>query len=629
MAGVVIFHASFMRTFRGAGFAVSFFFTLSGFLMGTRLCEQAVNRGRINAAGFWTRRFRRLAPASSIGIGLVLIYTAYFAPTEQLLRIRADVLSALAYVSNIRFALAGRSYVDGNVNPTPVLTFWSLSLEEQFYLVLPIIIALVLWVRSGRSGEEQTRRGPAGGTAKSIAIVSTALFAVCSVWLMVLAQRGARIERLYFSPDGRFGECFAGVALAAWRIHFGGFPAIWRKFAAIAAVPLLAIELYVWYTVDIASEITYRGALPALSLATCVILIACTDRTALARALSIRPLPQLGHYSYGMYVYHWPLILIFAAEPFSFGGWTLGIIAVTVTLLLAMLTYHFIEVPIQQNRLLKAPKFLGISVAVTLALVAATLAATKDPPKGELNFERVVDPAVGASGTDRTVMIVGDSLATNTAQGMFATKPTASAVLDRSTPGCGLAVGERRDQARWVDQAGKCDGEWKASFAADAQSFRPNAALGLWGTQETWDRRVNGKVIPFDSDEGQTLREGEIEEAVVDLLTGTPTVVLLKSPAIDWVGYGAALIEDEDRSVNNPEWIRLWNESLERVADRHPGKVFVLDTNELLSPGNRFSFDVDGVKMRTIDGLHLTEGAQRMLGNWLWAQLDSLDPLDT
>ena len=226
-------------------------------------------------------------------------------------------------------------------------------------------------------------------------------------------------------------------------------------------------------------------------------------------------------------------------------------------------------------------------------------------------------------------MIVGDSLATNTAQGMFATKPTASAVLDRSTPGCGLAVGERRDQARWVDQAGKCDGEWKASFAADAQSFRPNAALGLWGTQETWDRRVNGKVIPFDSDEGQALREGEIEEAVVDLLTGTPTVVLLKSPAIDWVGYGAALIEDEDRSVNNPEWIRLWNESLERVADRHPGKVFVLDTNELLSPGNRFSFDVDGVKMRTIDGLHLTEGAQRMLGNWLWAQLDSLDPLDT
>jgi peptidoglycan/LPS O-acetylase OafA/YrhL len=639
MAGVVAYHASFMRIFRGAGFAVSFFFTLSGFLMGTRLCEQAVDRGRVKAAAFWTRRFRRLLPASTIGLVLVLVYTAYFAPNEQLLRIRADVFSAIGYVSNIRFALAGRSYVDGSLNPTPVLTYWSLSLEEQFYFVLPVIIAVVLWLRSSRSARSpdvasaspssartRARIEPRPGTARAVAWVSTVLFVLCSAWLILLAHRGAPFERLYYSPEGRFGECFAGVALAAWRIHFGGFPETWKRFAAVAAVPLLGIELYVWYTVDIASEITFKGALAALSLATCVILIACSESTLLARALAVAPLPQLGHYSYGMYVYHWPLILILSSEPFGLGGWTLGIAAVSLTVSLAAFTYHWIEVPIQRNRLLRAPKFLGISIAATLALTAGTLAATRGSTKGELNFKRVVDPDVGAADVRLTVMVVGDSLATNTAQGLFATKPSGTAVLDRSTPGCGLAVGERRTEARWVDQAGKCDGEWKTTFRANAEKFRPQIALALWGTQETWDRRVNGKVIPFDSEEGAALREAEIDEAVQDLLSGAPVVVLLKSPAIDWVGYGAALIEDESRSVNNPDWIALWNRSLERVARRYPGKVRLLDTNELLSPGNRFAFSVDGVEMRTFDGLHLTPGAQRMLGNWLWGQFRQLQP---
>lgn len=638
MAAVVIYHASLLSHVRGAGFAVSLFFTLSGFLMGTILISELVETGNVRVLRFWGRRFRRLMPAAVGALALVVLYAAFVASPEQLLRVRADVLATIAYVVNIRFAIVGRSYVDGNVNPTPVLTFWSLSLEEQFYFVLPLILSVIAFMGTRRyrrpsrletighvDGLSDVNHSPATAPrrpARTVLAVSAALCVACTVWMAYLFSRGAPIERLYYSPEGRFAECFAGVALAAYRIDSGGFPRRLVTWCNILTPVILASFVWLWITVDAANDAAYQGGFLVNALATCIVLVACTTVGPISRILGWRPLSITGRYSYGMYVYHWPITLLLATSSLALRGWQLILATIAITAVVSVLSYHLIESPIRYGKRIGpvAIKLLGITA--TIGMVGATIAATSDPPDARLNFDRIEDPALGTASAKETVMVVGDSLSSNLAHGLFATKPDGVAILDRTTPGCGLATGERRTEPRWVDQAGKCDGEWKATYRSDVEAFQPRIVLAMWGIQDIWDRRVNGTVVPFDSPAGRALREREITEAVDALSNANTTVVLITTPTVAWEGWGAVMIEDPKRSVNNPDWIALWNESIRNVARSHPDSTAVIDLNEEITPNNAFVTEIDGIVFRMFDGLHITRGGQRVAANWIWSEID-------
>ena len=137
VAGVLAFHAGML----GGGFlGVSTFFTLSGFLIGRLLLDEADATGYIDLRRFWARRARRLVPASLVCAVGVLLFAATAGSPSQLRSLRADMLAALAQVANWRFLALGKGYANRFADPSPLQHYWSLAIEEQFYLTLPIVV---------------------------------------------------------------------------------------------------------------------------------------------------------------------------------------------------------------------------------------------------------------------------------------------------------------------------------------------------------------------------------------------------------------------------------------------------------------------------------------------------------
>src|ERR1700704_1554477 len=142
VAAVLLYHSRF-TWMRGGFLGVSAFFTLSGFLITSLLLTQR-DRG-VPLRRFWGRRARRLLPAAMLTLVGVLVFAATIATDDQLRLLRGDVIATLTYVANWRFYFSGQSYAHLFTAPSPVLHFWSLAIEEQFYLVFPLVVAFVAW----------------------------------------------------------------------------------------------------------------------------------------------------------------------------------------------------------------------------------------------------------------------------------------------------------------------------------------------------------------------------------------------------------------------------------------------------------------------------------------------------
>src|SRR3954449_12176794 len=195
VAGVLAYHCGFGWA-RGGFLGVSLFFTLSGFLITSLLLAERSEHGRIGLRGFWARRARRLLPAALLALAVIVAFGATVASGSQLRGLRGDVLAALAYVANWRFVLAGTSYGALWSAPSPVQHFWSLAIEEQLYLFLPVIAVLAL--ACGR-----WRRAVLAGVL------------VGFVGLSLVASLAAHDQlRAYFGTDTRAAELLVGALLA-------------------------------------------------------------------------------------------------------------------------------------------------------------------------------------------------------------------------------------------------------------------------------------------------------------------------------------------------------------------------------------------------------------------------------
>jgi peptidoglycan/LPS O-acetylase OafA/YrhL len=146
VAAVLFYHAG--QTWAVGGYlGVDTFFVLSGFLITTLLVTEWSNRRRIDLKGFWVRRAKRLLPALFLVMVGIVVYAGVFAAPGELNSIRSDSFAALGYVANWRFVLSGQSYFDQFAQPSPLRHMWSLAIEEQFYLVWPLIVCFLLWWR--------------------------------------------------------------------------------------------------------------------------------------------------------------------------------------------------------------------------------------------------------------------------------------------------------------------------------------------------------------------------------------------------------------------------------------------------------------------------------------------------
>lgn len=354
---VILFHLD-LGFVPGGFLGVSLFFTLSGYLITRNLLLETRHTGTVSLPNFWARRARRLFPAAWFVLA-ALSLTAALSPNigHGIGFNGGDVLASLANVANWRFLDSGSSYASLFRLPSPVLHFWSLAIEEQSYIIVALLVALVAWRRRSESARLL------GFVALGLAMISWALPLVFQM----------SVTRTYYGTDTRIGEILAGVALASWRhgtnlaIKRRGQQWVWT----IGSLLILAMFIH-WTTAS--SATLAEGLLPIVSLVSCAaIFVAVSPGSPLTRLGSTRIIAGIGRLSYVIYLVHWPVILLFRWRRVSLGSVTTFIGVAAVVGVMAWLIARFIEVPIRSRQWSHRTVLSAAALTIALIVGATTL----------------------------------------------------------------------------------------------------------------------------------------------------------------------------------------------------------------------------------------------------------------
>jgi peptidoglycan/LPS O-acetylase OafA/YrhL len=391
VGAVLLYHAG-LRWLPGGFLGVEVFFVISGYLITCLLLAEWRQAGRIDLPGFWLRRARRLLPA----LFLVLLATLTFfviRHPDEVAKVRADALAAIAYVTNWYFILREQSYFEVTGRPSALQHLWSLAIEEQFYLVWPLLLPVLI----GRWGERRTARIALAGAAASTLLMAA------------LYRPGADPSRVYYGTDTRATGLLLGAALAMiplpWRDkeRRSPFPATILDAVGFGALAVL-IGFFVF--IDERQAALYRGGFAALGLTTAVAIVVAVSPWARAfpRSLEWAPIRWIGVRSYGIYLWHWPVFVVTRPElDVPLTGPALLAVRLGATLLLAGLSYRFVEAPIRAGalgrisrtawvavnraslaRACAASACVGASLAALVLLGAAVASARPPAPPEEL-----------------------------------------------------------------------------------------------------------------------------------------------------------------------------------------------------------------------------------------------------
>ena len=393
VAAVMAFH--FGLPGATAGFlGVDVFFVLSGYLI-TRILLSQIQAGRLDLAGFWVRRIRRLAPALVVSVMAVIAWGALLAPAIVRDGLRSDITSTLAYVANWHFIESG-SYFAAMGDESPLEHMWSLAVEEQFYLAWPIaLFVLTRVVRPPR--------------ARIFAVGGLALTGILtSAWRLESIWSAAGPDRAYMGTDSRIFGPLVGALLA---VVLTRHARIGSGRATNAVLLAIGGALVVWGMVSLGSSTgatsAYAdgGALIVALGSAAVIWALATRASPATRFLGLLPVAYLGRLSYGIYIWHWPLILWSRENQWlDMSEWPTILrvpVLAALTVALASLSYHLVEKPIRYGKLAThlSRRRTVIALPVALGLLVA------------LNTMLVVPQAGAAEGdTTRTIMLVGDSV---------------------------------------------------------------------------------------------------------------------------------------------------------------------------------------------------------------------------
>jgi peptidoglycan/LPS O-acetylase OafA/YrhL len=450
---VLAYHANL--PFAPGGFlGVDLFFVLSGYLITTLLLTEWTATGRVDLRRFWVRRARRLLPALLLMLVAVAAYAAFVADPAQHDRLRADALATLAYVANWQQIIAGLSYFEQFQDPSPLKHTWSLGIEEQYYLLWPLLVlgALALLGRvRGRavpSGEADLDGAtPGGGSAGGRArpplgwlLATVVLGAAGSVWLMaVLYEPGTDPSRVYYGTDTRAQALLIGAALAigaAWRSGRSGRPESWarsrwvpRRLTAgwrsrpssgeagpggggsarsrlaawlVEGVGLagLAVLAAMIVAVRDRDEWLYQGGLALAAVAAAAVIAAAVrDRGRVRRALAFPPLRLVGIVSYGLYLWHWPVFVLLTPDRTGWSGPGLLAARLALTFAAALASYVLVERPIRRGPIREGRGLAvatGTITATACLLVLATTGATTALPGTALAAGSGEDEFLGA-----------------------------------------------------------------------------------------------------------------------------------------------------------------------------------------------------------------------------------------
>jgi len=365
----------------GGYLGVSVFFTLSGFLITRLLLDEFDRTGTIGLRRFYRRRIRRLLPASFLVVALVVVLAAFDAFSASS-RIRGGTVAALTSTFNWYELLGGRDYADLFRAPSPLAHFWSLAIEEQFYWLWPLVLLAILPRVAAR------RRFAVIGTMALAASISAPVTA--AAWSSAAA---------YFTTWTRSAEILVGAALATWTAR-STMPA----WVGRLAWPSLAAVLVVGAITPAGRGWAYGGGLPLFALLSVVLIAALQappERSLGATALlSMRPVVWVGTVSYGIYLFHWPVIVWLTEDRTGLGRWWLVALQVAVTMVATVASFVLLERPVRAGRVSPSRLAGGFAVvAAATVLVAFTLTPQAAPALPDAPGVIVAAPASTSPAT--------------------------------------------------------------------------------------------------------------------------------------------------------------------------------------------------------------------------------------
>ena len=360
---VVAYHSGLPHV-TGGFVGVDLFFVLSGFLITQLMLREIATTGTVSLRRFWARRARRIIPASVLVLIVTMLAVREFISPVERKAIGTDVLWSALFSGNWRFAQQETDYLAGDRNLSPVLHYWSLGVEEQFYFVWPLLLVALaaVWRLSRRR------------TA-----VWASAFGAAFVTVIVVSLAYCIHTTATHQPYAFFGTPARAWQLAAGALTALAVPVIlhWRPRTraalGVAGLTLFGLSVYVLEESG-SADILYPSWLAlAPTLAGVLLIVSGTGPYSwLNRMLSIRPLTYVGDLSYSLYLWHWP-VLIIGVEALGVGTPAVRLGLVALAFALSVVSYHLVENPIRRARVLvKRP---ALSLAVGAALVAAVIPA--------------------------------------------------------------------------------------------------------------------------------------------------------------------------------------------------------------------------------------------------------------
>lgn len=605
VAAVLAYHAG-LPFARGGFLGVDAFFVLSGYLITSLLLAEWRANGTVNLAAFWARRARRLLPALFLVLAAIAGYAVVSAESAQLDKLRSDSLSALGYFTNWRLAFSGESYFDQFSLPSPLRHTWSLAIEEQWYVVWPLLLTALLWWRRG--------------SPRVLLAVAVALAAGSALLMAWLYDPQADPSRVYYGSDTRAQSLLVGAILAMLLARHGPVyaPAA-RWLLQITAVASVAYIGWLWIATPDDSPFLYRGGflLSAVAVAVVITAVVQPQPGLLRRLLSAEPLRRLGLISYGVYLWHWPIFLALTPDRTGLGGASLIAAEIAITLVVAGSSYYLVEMPVRRGALRTWRTSWAIAPAMTTALavglVLATyggtqlLAPTTNEARASLTTP-TADVLAAASGREDAaapirVLLVGDSVAYKMAPGLFSLQREQNFVLrDATILSCGIVRGDVRVRKGVAAPSAECEAR-PQRWCADVEHFQPDVVVMLSALWDGRDHRVDGRMLEFGTPEADAYWLSEIQAAIDLLSSRGAQVTILTAP----------YFPKEGLTPERTDWL---NALYRKAAARNPDSVTVVDLNRFLYPTGEFMAYIEGVNVRG-DGYHFSQEGADVVGRWL------------
>ncbi len=441
VTAVVLFHLD-LAWMPGGFLGVSLFFTLSGFLITRLLVAETARDGRVALRVFWARRLRRLSPAALVVLAVVAIASLW--GVFEGARLRGDLGASLGYVANWRFATAESTYAElFTSTPSPVIHFWSLAIEEQFYLLFPLVF-LVL--------------------SRRRALLLPGLVVLAGVSVVASFLTDSR-NLGYYGTHVRAAELLIGCVLAVVVTRRATTSSSSRTstVTSIAGVGAFGALVLAMVLVSASDAWLYRGGLAAVAVGSAMVIHAASGTGPLAWVFSRRPLVMVGRASYSIYLVHWPLIVVMSPDRMGFDGWSLDVVRIAASVSLGFVSHLMIENPVRTRRVLKRTTIAGaaliasmVSVATLTALVDAprsVVLAGLDAPEEVVDFATTNPDTAGNVTTTMAaplprVLVIGSQLRA----GVDLSRSAVNAdIVDRSTPGCPFRLASVSDCSAVVD----------------------------------------------------------------------------------------------------------------------------------------------------------------------------------